>query len=97
MEFIDSDMNEELEPKFDLDIEGYSYIGRGPESTGSGKGWNRSDSIFMRCVECGDLMKSTMSKSYSCSCNSMFVDADYFRFGSTKSDINILVYRRNKR
>ncbi len=90
-------MNDNLiEPIFDTELEGYRFIGRGPEATGTKPGWERNDSLHFRCAKCGSIMKSTISNNYSCECGAMFVDADYHRFGSNYGDQNILVYKRVK-
>ncbi|MDH5447161.1 MAG: hypothetical protein OEY52_16550 [Gammaproteobacteria bacterium] len=85
-----------IEPKFNIELEGYQFLGRGPEATGQNSGWERDDSLFFRCAECGSMMQSTTNESYSCDCGAMFVDVDYHRFGSNHGDKNIFVYRKVK-
>ena len=84
--------NKLLEPNFDTKLEGYEFLGRGPEASGSSNGWERSDDLYFRCVKCGSIMSSLTSRNYSCDCGAMFVDADYHRLGSNYGDENILVY-----
>ncbi len=85
-------MDKVIEPKFDILLIDYTYLGRGPDATGIEKGWQRDESIYMRCVVCGDIMPSIIEADYSCECGSMFVDYHYNRFGSTHGDLNIMVY-----
>jgi len=81
-----------IKPKFDIEIEEYTFLGRGPEATGEETGWQRLNDIFFRCIECGDMLQSTTNEDYQCQCGSMCIDADYHRFGSDHGDINVLVY-----
>ena len=85
-----------IEPKFNIELDGYEYRGRGPKATGSTEGWQRNDSLFFRCAECGSMMKSTTNEYYSCECGAMYVDVEYHRFGSNHGDQNILVYQKVK-
>ena len=90
-------MNENnlIEPSFSLEIPGYEFLGRGPESTGVNNGWPRSPDIYFRCVSCGEMMCSDHTGYYDCRCESMNLDWDAGRFGSSLGDLNILVYRKS--
>ncbi len=88
-------MDEIIEPKFNANLSGYTYLGRGPKATGIDNGWQRDDSIYMRCVVCGDIVSSLREEDYSCECGAMYIDHSYYRFGSTHGDINVLVYKKN--
>jgi hypothetical protein len=92
---MDGSMNTpEIQPAFDIDLPGYRYIGRGPDATGHGGGWHRSERLFFRCIKCATMMPSVLSENWQCPCGSMDVDADYGRFGSVFGDGNVLVYER---
>ena len=88
-------MNEpQVEPPFDIALTGYRFLGRGPEATGSGGDWHRSERLFFRCIKCGTMMPSMQRTNWQCPCESMFVDVDYGRFGSGFGDMNVLVYEQ---
>jgi hypothetical protein len=90
-------MNTDLiQPEFDTELEGYQFLGRGPETTGPAPGWERNDSLFFRCAKCGAMVHSTTNEYFNCECGAMFVDVDYHRFGSNYGDQNILVYKKVK-
>jgi hypothetical protein len=83
-------MKKNIEPKFDHQLKGYRYLGRGPSESW----WSRSSKLIYRCVECGDVMKADHNDYFNCSCGSLHLDIDYGRFGSDLGDNNILVYEK---
>ena len=85
---------ETIKPKFQTDIEGFSYKGRGPSATGSNKGWNKNKSRYFVCANCGSMLHSIINDYFTCECGAMHHDLDAFRFGSTYGDENILVYEK---
>ena len=85
-----------IQPAFDLDLHGYSLIGRGPSATGAQRGWARDANLYFRCVVCGDLMCAAHDDYFHCRCGAMRLDIDAGRFGSRHGDENILVYRTNR-
>ena len=87
-------MVKEINPHFDLEVSGCSFAGRGPDASCTSPGWSRSQDILYRCAQCGDLMEADRGKSYSCSCNALYLDVMDGRFGSKHGDLNILVYKR---
>jgi hypothetical protein len=89
-------MKELIEPKFDLKLDGLSYLGRGPEATGEKYGWSRNPKYHYRCVECGDSMNASNGEYWNCNCGAMNFDKDAGRFGSRHGYMNILIYERVK-
>lgn len=87
-------MYEEIKPQFSLELEGFKFLGRGPEATGETMGWSRDAKFYYRCVKCGDSMNAAHNKYWSCSCKAVNLDKDMGRFGSWHGDINILVYEK---
>ena len=57
-----------IQPAFDIDLPGYRYIGRGPDATGQGGGWHRSERLYFRCIKCGKMMPSVLSENWQCPC-----------------------------
>jgi len=85
----------EIKPEFDIALEGYEYLGRGPDASNADKdGWSRDSNIAYRCVKCGDLMSADHDDYYNCQCGAVHLDIDYGRFGSNHGDQNILVYKK---
>jgi hypothetical protein len=88
--------NEIIEPTFDVALEGFAYIGRGPNPYNNMSGWIAGEEIFYRCVKCGNVVKSTVGRyeNYICACGAMQMDCDWGRTGSKYGDNNILVYEK---
>ncbi len=72
----------------------YIYLGNGCNATGAKKGWEMSADIYFRCIECGYMMNGNPSTDDSCSCGKLYKDSGYGRFGSSRGDNAIEVYRR---
>ncbi len=85
-----------IEPKFETNIDGFNYKGRGPSVTGNKEGWNRTKNLYFVCANCGSMMHSITDNYFSCECGAMHHDLDAFRFGSTYGDENILVYEKEQ-
>ncbi|WP_282019232.1 hypothetical protein [Salegentibacter mishustinae] len=88
-------MSKIIQPKFDLEIIGMKFLGRGPKASGNGPGWSRSENIIYKCVECGSEMVASHNDYWNCECGAMHLDFDAGRFGSNFGDENILVYSKN--
>jgi hypothetical protein len=83
-----------IQPSFNVELQGYSVLGRGPSETGAQGGWPRTANLYYRCAACGDLMCADRDDYFSCRCGAMRLDIDAGRFGSRHGDENILVYRK---
>lgn len=83
-----------INPSFNIEIEGYVYLGRGPHSVKGTFGWSTGNKIYYRCACCGSLMQSTINDDFRCECGAMSLDKDFGRFGSRYGDNNILVYMK---
>lgn len=79
-----------IKPKFEINIEGFQFIKRGPLTSG----WVRSKDFLYRCAECGSTMQGDYNDYFNCACNAMYLDIDAGRFGSNLGDINILTYKK---
>jgi hypothetical protein len=79
-----------IEPTFLYEVPGYQFVNRGCGDAG----WSTSSQVAYRCAKCGDLMPADHKQCFNCTCDSMYLDYDYGRFGSRLGDDNILVYRK---
>lgn len=88
-------MNEIVKPKFNIEINGLTFLGRGPKVSGAGAGWSRNEDIIYKCVVCGSEMPASHNDYWNCKCSAIHLDFDAGRFGSKYGDENILVYTKN--
>jgi len=90
-------MNENITPDFDIEIDGFKFIGRGPNVINLfSTDWSRDDNILYRCAKCGSTMTASFNDYWSCKCKAVSLDIGAGRFGSQYGDKNILVYKRKK-
>ena len=89
-------MSKLIQPKFDLNINGMKFLGRGPKASGKGIGWSRNENIVYKCVDCGSEMLASHNDYWNCECGAIHLDFDAGRFGSNYGDENILVYKKNE-
>ena len=90
-------MNKIIQPKFNSEINGMKFLGRGPKASGTGLGWSRKENIIYKCVKCATEMKASQNDYWNCECGAMTLDFDAGRFGSNYGDENILVYSINEK
>lgn len=90
-------MSKIIKPKFNLEIKGMRFLGRGPKVFGNGIGWCRSENIVYKCVECESEMNASHNDYWNCKCGAIHLDFDAGRFGSNYGDENILVYLKNEK
>jgi len=89
-------MKKKIKPEFDLKMEGFKYLGRGPRASGFFSiSWSTDNDIFYRCVVCGSVMCASQDGNWVCKCGSLYLDIAAGRFGSNQGDKNILVYKKN--
>ncbi|MEP5338963.1 MAG: hypothetical protein ABJL44_19420 [Algibacter sp.] len=79
-------MNKRINPKFNLDIEGMTFLGRGSKVFGNEKGRSRSENIIYKCVECGSEMNVSHNDYWNCKCGAIHLNFDAGRFGSNYGD-----------
>lgn len=87
-------MHEIINPNFNIETEGYKYLGRGPSSVAGALGWRTKNGIYYRCVNCGSFMQASTVDDFRCKCGAMSLDLGFGRFGSRYGDDNILVYEK---
>ena len=90
-------MKENIIPDFDIEIDEFKFIGRGPNAINLfSTGWSRDDNILYRCANCGSTMGASFNDYWSCKCKAVHLDIGASRFGSQYGDKNILVYKKKK-
>lgn len=89
-------MIETIEPKFNIEIKGLKFLGRGSKASGTGAGWSRSKDIIYKCVVCGSEMSASHNDYWNCKCGAIHLDIHAGRFGSKYGDGNILVYAKKQ-
>jgi hypothetical protein len=87
------EVKDEIEPNFELQVDGFVFLGRGSTCVDGTPGWKRDSRLFYRCVTCGTFMQASTNDYFNCDCKAMSLDIDAGRFGSRYGDINILVYK----
>lgn len=92
-------MPEDAEPKRAKQAEllsssRFEYLGNGPDATGPEPGWRMNPNLFLKCTQCGYLLKADPTTSDVCFCHALHKDRDAGRVGSTLGDAAIEVYRR---
>jgi hypothetical protein len=78
-----------------MDVPGFTYLGNGPAATGEGPGWRMSPDLYARCPRCGELLPLDPSHGASCSCRTLYLDADAGRFGCGDGDAAVAIYRKD--
>ena len=77
----------------------YKYLGNGHHATRTHavpnpSGWQMSEDIYFRCIDCGYLMNGNPQNDDNCPCGKLYKDSSYGRLGSKLGDEAIAVYRR---
>ena len=90
--------SKKIKPDFDLNLNGYEYLGRGSNALGIFIfGWSTNENILYRCAKCGSSMIASHNNYWNCSCGAVHLDYDAGRFGSKYGDKNILVYKKENK
>ncbi|MEZ4798037.1 MAG: hypothetical protein R2785_12815 [Flavobacteriaceae bacterium] len=86
-----------IKADFDININGFEYLGRGATALGIfASGWSSNEKILYRCANCGSTMIASHNDYWNCSCSAIHLDYHTGRFGSKYGNKNILVYKKVK-